>query len=304
MKKTNEKKYSNSLSTSEKRSYYVLMLPFLLFFFLFTILPVLTSVVLSFFTYDMISLPRFAGFDNYVRMVVGDEVFSKSIVNTLKFSVIIGPLSFMLSFLLAWFINEFSPFFRRILAFLYYVPSLIGNAYFIWQVAFSSDSYGYANSLLLSAGIITEPISWFSNTAYNMTIIIIIQLWLGMGVGFLANIAGFQNVNPELYEAGALDGIKSRWHELWYITLPGMKSMLLFSMVMQIQSTFSIGEGIKALAGYPSVNNSVDTLVSHLTDVGTVRYEMGYAAALSVILFSMMLIARYLIGKILNLIGK
>ena len=303
MKKTKEK-YVNSLSKTERRSYYVLMFPFLLFFFIFTILPVLASVVLSFFTYDMISLPRFAGLDNYVRMVVGDEVFSKSIVNTLKFSVIIGPLSFLMSFLLAWFINEFSPFFRRILAFLYYVPSLVGNAYFIWQVAFSSDSYGYANSLLISMGIITEPISWFSNTSYNMVIIMIIQLWLGMGVGFLANIAGFQNVNPELYEAGALDGIKSRWHELWYITLPGMKSMLLFSMVMQIQSTFSIGEGIKALAGYPSVNNSVDTLVSHLTDVGTVRYEMGYAAALSVILFSMMMIARFIIGKILNLLGK
>lgn len=303
MLKHKEKKTA-SLSSSESRAYYVLMFPFLLFFGLFTVLPVLVSVVLSLFSYDMISLPRFSGLDNYVRMIIGDEVFLKSVVNTLKFSVIVGPMSFLLAFLLAWFINEFSPFFRKLLAFLYYVPSLVGNAYFIWQVAFSGDSYGYANSLLVSLGLIAEPINWFSNTSYNMLIIIVIQLWMGMGVGFLANIAGFQNVNPELYEAGALDGIKSRWHELWYITLPGMKEMLLFSMVMQIQSTFSIGDGIKTLAGYPSVNNSVDTLVSHLTDVGTVRYEMGYAAALSVFLFTMMMIARFLAGKILNLLGK
>lgn len=304
MLRKKDKKVSTSLSSSESRAYYVLMLPFLLFFVLFTVLPVMASVGLSMFSYDMISIPRFSGLDNYVRMIIGDEVFLKSVVNTLKFSVIIGPISFLLAFILAWFINEFSPFFRKLLAFLYYVPSLVGNAYFIWQVAFSGDSYGYVNSALISLGLIAEPITWFNNTSYNTIIIMIIQLWLGMGVGFLANIAGFQNVNPELYEAGALDGIKSRWHELWYITLPGMKDMLLFSMVMQIQSTFSIGEGIKLLAGYPSVNNSVDTLVSHLTDVGTVRYEMGYASALSVFLFAMMMIARFLAGKILNLLGK
>lgn len=304
MLKKNIKKTHASLSSSERGAYYVLMFPFLLFFCLFTVLPVIVSVVLSLFSYDMISLPRFTGLSNYVRMIVSDEVFLKSIVNTLKFAVVVGPVSFLLSFLLAWFINEFSPFFRRILAFLYYVPALVGNAYFIWQVGFSGDSYGYANSLLMSLGLIAEPINWFNNTSYNMIIIIVIQLWLGMGVGFLANIAGFQNVNPELYEAGAIDGIKSRWHELWYITLPDMKNMLLFSMVMQIQSTFSIGDGIKTLAGYPSVNNSVDTLVSHLTDVGTARYEMGYACALSVILFTMMMLARYLAGKVLNLLGK
>ena len=169
---------------------------------------------------------------------------------------------------------------------------------------FSSDSYGYANSFLISLGIITEPISWFKNEAYNFTILIIVQLWTSMGISFLADIAGLQNVNPELYEAGALDGIKNRWYELWYITLPSMKSILLFGAVMQIQATFSIGAVIKALAGYPSVNNSVDTVVSHLLDVGTVRYEMGYAAAISTVLFLMMLFARYLIGKILNLLGK
>ena len=278
--------------------------PFLILFFLFTVLPVISSLGLSFFSYDMISLPKFSGVANYLRMFNGDEVFPKAVVNTLKFAVVTGPLSYLLAYLLAWFINDFNPVVRTVLTFIFYAPAMIGNATFIWQTMFSSDSYGYANSFLISLGIITEPISWFKNEAYNFTILIIVQLWTSMGISFLADIAGLQNVNPELYEAGALDGIKNRWYELWYITLPSMKSILLFGAVMQIQATFSIGAVITALAGYPSVNNSVDTVVSHLLDVGTVRYEMGYAAAISTVLFLMMLFARYLIGKILNLLGK
>ena len=289
---------------SENAVHYIMISPFLILFFLFTVLPVISSLVLSFFSYDMISLPKFSGVANYLRMFNGDEVFPKAVVNTLKFAVVTGPLSYLLAYLLAWFINDFNPVVRTVLTFIFYAPAMIGNATFIWQTMFSSDSYGYANSFLISLGIITEPISWFKNEAYNFTILIIVQLWTSMGISFLADIAGLQNVNPELYEAGALDGIKNRWYELWYITLPSMKSILLFGAVMQIQATFSIGAVIKALAGYPSVNNSVDTVVSHLLDVGTVRYEMGYAAAISTVLFLMMLFARYLIGKILNLLGK
>ena len=289
---------------NENAVHYIMISPFLILFFLFTVLPVISSLVLSFFSYDMISLPKFSGVTNYLRMFNGDEVFPKAVVNTLKFAVVTGPLSYLLAYLLAWFINDFNPVVRTVLTFIFYAPAMIGNATFIWQTMFSSDSYGYANSFLISLGIITEPISWFKNEVYKFTILIIVQLWTSMGISFLADIAGLQNVNPELYEAGALDGIKNRWYELWYITLPSMKSILLFGAVMQIQATFSIGAVITALAGYPSVNNSVDTVVSHLLDVGTVRYEMGYAAAISTVLFLMMLFARYLIGKILNLLGK
>lgn len=281
-----------------------MLAPFLILFFLFTVLPVLSSLALSFFSYDMISLPKFNGLVNYLRMFNGDEVFPKAVVNTLKFAVVTGPLSYLLAYLLAWFINDFNPVIRTALTFIFYAPTMVGNTTFIWQVMFSSDRYGYANSFLISLGLISEPISWFKNETYNMVILIAVQLWTSMGISFLADIAGLQNVNSELYEAGALDGIKNRWYELWYITLPSMKSILLFGAVMQIQATFSIGAVITALAGYPSVNNSVDTVVSHLLDVGTVRFEMGYAAAISTVLFFMMLFARALIGKILDFLGK
>lgn len=283
---------------------WVMLTPFLVLFFIFTILPVLSSLVLSFFSYDMISIPKFTGIGNYSRMFLSDEVFSATVRNTLVFAVVTGPISYMLAFVLAWFINEFSPLVRSILSFLFYAPALVGNAFYIWQVAFSGDSYGYVNSLLLTVGLITEPINWFKDPAYNIIIISIVQLWMGMGVSFLANIAGLQNVDAELYEAGALDGIKSRWHELWYITLPSMKSILLFSAVMQIQSAFAISGIVQSLAGYPSVNNSVDTIVTYMTDLGTTRYEMGYASAVSVFLFVLMAFTRIIVGKLLNSTGK
>lgn len=290
--------------TSEDFSFYAIMAPFLIFFFLFNILPVLSSVTLSLFDYDMVSSPIFVGFENYSRMFSGDDVFMKVLGNTFRFSIVAGPVSFLLSFMLAWMINEFTKTLRVILTFIFYAPALVGNAYFIWQILFSGDSYGYLNNILMSFGFITEPINWFQNTSYNMTIIIIVQLWMSMGVSFLANIAGLQNVSEELYEAAAIDGVRSRWHELWYVTLPSMKSILLFSSVMQIQAVFSVSTVITTLAGYPSVNNSVDTLVSYISDIGTTRYEMGYASALSMFLFVMVLAFRFGIGALLNLVGK
>lgn len=281
-----------------------MLAPFFILFFLFTILPVLSSVVLSFFDFDAVSLPRFAGLDNYMRMFLEDDIFPKALSNTLVFAVITGPIGFFLSFMLAWMVNEFGPTVRTVLSFLFYAPALTGNVYFVWQILFSGDAYGYMNSLLISLGLITDPIQWLKNPQYVLTIIVIVQLWLSLGTTFLSNIAGLQNVNPELYEAGAIDGIKNRWHELWYITLPSMKSILMFGMVMQIQSAFSVSAVPMTLAGFPSVNYSAETIVTLLTDVGTARYEMGYAAAISVVLFILMSLTKELLAKFVNLAGR
>lgn len=294
----------NGRSNRESFLYYTMLLPFAVLFFLFTVLPIFSSIILSFTNFDMVSTPRFNGVENYARMLLDDKIFPITIKNTLFFAIITGPLGFALSFVLAWFINEFRPIIRTFLSFLFYAPALVGNAYFVWQVAFSSDSYGYINSILLSSGLITEPITWLKTEAYVMPIIIIVQLWQGMGVSFLANISGLQNVNSEMYEAGSIDGIRNRWQELWYITLPSMQHILLFSAVMQIASSFSVSAIAVQLAGYPSVGYAVDTIVSYLSDVGTVKYEMGYASALSVVLFLMMAFTRWIIGKLINAVGK
>ncbi len=294
-------KYGNN---ADIRTGMLMLAPFLILFFVFTILPILSSVVLSFTTYDMISAPKFNGIANYIKMFSADDMFPKVLRNTLVLAVITGPIGYILSFVLAWMINELNRGMRTLLSFLFYAPALSTNVYFIWQVLFSGDSYGYINSALLSLGFISEPIQWFKDPNYVTVIVIVVQLWMSMGISFLANISGLQNVNPEMYEAGCIDGIKNRWAELWYITMPSMKSILLFGAVMQIQSSFSIGAVVTALAGFPSVNYSVDTLVTMLMDVGTSRYEMGYAAALSVFLFAMMAVARIVIGKLLDAVGK
>ena len=271
---------------------------------MFTIIPIFASIGLSFTSYDMISNAKFIGIENYRRMIVEDTTFSVTVRNTLIFAIIAGPLGFLLSFVLAWFVNEFTPKVRAFLSFMFYAPSLVGNAYFIWKVAFSGDSYGYINSFLLSLGIITQPIVWLKTEAYLMTIVIIVQLWQSMGVSFLSNISGLQNVSRDMYEAGAIDGIRNRWQELRYITLPAMQPMLLFSAVMQIQSSFSASTIMIELAGYPSKGNAVDTIVSLMTDMATVRYELGYACAMSVVLFVMMVAARLLVGKLLKMFEK
>lgn len=298
------KKIKRRALLKEQLPSYIMLSPFFIFFIVFLVLPILSSIVFSFTNFDMINTPSFAGLGNYMRMFLDDDVFPVVFKNTMLFAIICGPAGFLLSFVLAWFINEFSPLVRTLLSFMFYAPALVGNAHFIWTVAFSSDSYGYINSALLSLGLITEPVTWLSTAEYIKPIIIAVQLWSSMGVSFLSNISGLQNVNQELYEAGSIDGIRSRWQELWYITLPTMKHMLLFSAVMQISSAFSISAIAIELAGFPSVSYAADTIVSHMQDLGTVRYELGYASSVSVVLFLMMVVFRLLIGKLLNMTGK
>ncbi|MBR7133752.1 MAG: sugar ABC transporter permease [Clostridia bacterium] len=283
---------------------FIMFAPFLIFFIVFTIAPIISSVLLSLTSYDLISSPKFIGIENYRRLIVNDTAFAVTVKNTLVFAVVAGPLGFLLSFVLAWAVNEFTPKVRAFMSLMFYAPSLVGNAYFIWQVAFSGDSYGYINSFLLSFGIITEPIVWLKNEAYLMPIIIIVQLWQSMGISFLGNISGLQNISRDLYEAGSIDGIRNRWQELRYITLPSMSHMLLFSAVMQIQSSFAVSTIAIALAGYPSKANAVDTIVSLMSDVATVRYEFGYASAIAVVLFIMMVATRLVVGKILQMTQK
>ena len=300
----NLKKIKRRAMFKEQLPSYIMLAPFFVFFVIFLVLPILSSIVFSFTNFDMINAPSFAGLGNYLRMFIDDDVFPVVFKNTMLFAIICGPAGFILSFVLAWFINEFSPLVRTLLSFMFYAPALVGNAHFIWTVAFSSDSYGYINSALLSLGLITEPVTWLSTAAYIKPIIIVVQLWSSMGVSFLSNISGLQNVNQELYEAGSIDGIRNRWQELWYITLPTMKHMLLFSAVMQISSAFSISAIAIELAGFPSVSYAADTIVSHMQDLGTVRYELGYASAVSVALFLMMILFRLIVGKLLNMTGK
>ncbi len=277
---------------------YLMLAPFLIFFFLFTVLPVASSMVLSLTRYDILNTPVFIGWDNYLRMFLEDDVFMIALKNTMMFAVITGPVSYLLCFVFAWFINDLPPIARAFFTVVFYAPTL-ANIYFIFQYLFSSDMYGLANSILMNLGLLDEPIAWLTNTDYMMTIVIIVQLWCSLGTGFLSFVAGLQNLDPSLAEAGAIDGVRNRFQELFYITLPQMGGMLMFGAVMQIASSFAVGGISSALLGNPSVDYAGHTLVLHIADFGHTRFELGYASAIAVFLFALMIVTKAVINKVL-----
>lgn len=283
---------------------YVMLFPYFLLFFFFTVLPVLASMVLSFTDFNMLEWPEFTGWTNYIRLLVNDDLFIVALKNTLLFAVITGPVSYLMCLLFAWIINEFSGKLRAFLTLIFYAPSICGNAYMIWQIILTGDRYGFLNGILLELDIINEAIIWMKTEKYVLPMLIVVQLWLSLGTGFLSFIAGLQTVDKTLYEAGVLDGVKNRWQELWYITLPAMKPQLMFGAVMQITQSFAIADISIQLAGNPSVNYAGATVVTHLLDYGTVRFEMGYASAIATILFLLMVGTNKLVQKLLRRVGE
>ena len=280
--------------------------PFLTAFFIFTVIPVVAAIVLSFTDFNLLQTPNFVGFDNYMTLFLNDDVFIIAVRNTMIMAFITGPVGYIACFIFAWFINELPNKIRAIMTLVFYAPSISGGVYFIWQYILSSDRYGVLNGVLLKLGIIDSPILWLSNTDYMLICCIIVQLWLSLGTSFLSFLAGFKTVDTNLYEAGAIDGVHNRFQEIWYLTLPQMKPQLLFGAVMQISKAFAIGAVPAALCGNPSVNYATHTIINHIDDYGGVRYELGYACAISTVLLMVMLIVNKVINKVLvdDLLGE
>jgi multiple sugar transport system permease protein len=239
-----------------------------------------------------------------MKLFLEDEVFIIALRNTMILAVVTGPVSYLMAFVFAWLINELSPKLRAFMTLVFYAPSISGNAFLMWLLIFSGDIHGFANAFLINYGFIDNPIQWLKDPEYIMLVIIIVQLWLSLGVSFLAFIAGLQSVDKTLYEAGAIDGVKNRWQELWFITLPSMKPQLMFGAVMQITTTLAIAEVSMQLVGFPSVQYAGHTIVTHLIDYGTVRYDLGYASAIATILFLIMITTNLIVRQILRKVGE
>ena len=267
---------------------YFLLSFWLILFLVFTVIPIAISVVMSFTDFDMVRLPRFVGLQNYTTLFLDDDIFIKSLGNTLFYALVTGPAGYLLSFLVAWLLSETSRGVRAVLMLIFYAPTLAGNVYMVWTYIFSGDSYGMLNSLLLRLGLIADPIQWLNDPAYNSIVVIVVILWMSMGAGFLSFVAGFQQLNVSLFEAGAIDGVRNRWQELWHITLPQMVPQLLIGAVLSISSAFAVGYQNALLTGNPSTDYSTHTVLLHMTDSGYTRFEMGYACAVAVVLFVLM----------------
>lgn len=282
---------------------YLMVAPYMLIFTLFTIVPVLLSIVISFTDFNLLQLPNFVFFDNYIRLFLDDDIFIIACQNTLVFAVIVGPCSYLMSLLVAWFINELPPKIRAVVTLIFYAPSISGQVYLIWGTLFSADSYGWVNGILMDFGIITSPIAWFQNADYIMPLCIVVALWTSLGTSFLSFIAGLQGIDRSMYEAGAVDGVRNRWQELWYITLPSMKPQLMFGAIMAITSAFGFGGVVTALCGFPSVDYAAHTIMHHLDDYGGQRFEVGYSSAIAVVLFAIMIGSNMLVKKMLSKVG-
>ncbi len=285
------------------RAYYLFLLPYALIFTTFIVIPVIVSIGLSFTSFNMIQSPRFIFIDNYYQLFMVDDLFLTAVKNTIVFSAITGPVGYLMCLGFAWLINEMPPKIRAVMTLLFYAPAISGNSYVIFTFLFSADEYGFLNSRLLDWGFINEAIPWLKNEATIPACVIVVILWMSLGTGFLSLIAGLQSVDRELYEAGAIDGIKNRWQELWFITLPSMKEHLMFAAVMSITGSFGMGAMITQLVGFPSPNYAAHTIVHHLEDYGNLRFEMGYASAIATLLFLLMVGANQLVQKFLRKVG-
>lgn len=295
IKSTSISKRFQSFIAKEKKQFkhddkaaYVFAAPYIILFLAFIAIPVGLAVVLSFTTFDMVTFPRFNGFSNYVYLLTSDEVFMKYILpNTIRFALIVGPGGYILSFVMAWALAQLPHRLRTVLAIILYSPSLTAGVTMtvVWRVFFAGDESGYLNFLLLELGMIVEPIAFLQSPNYLFTIMIIVALWGSMGVGFLAMLAGILNVSTELYEAAYIDGLNSRFQEVMYITIPAMRPQMLFGAVMAIVGTFSAGAlGVSLSGSNPTPNYAGSLIVNHIEDYGFIRYDMGYAAALSLVL--------------------
>ncbi len=279
---------------------YLFMLPFLLLFAVFVVIPVIVSIITSFTNNNMIQESRFVSFTNYRLLLTDDDVFIVALGNTLTFALITGPIGYIMSFIAAWVINTLK--FKNGFALAFYAPSITSGVAMsvVWLVFFSNDRYGYINNFLLQLGLIDTPILWTLDSDYIMTVIIIISIWMSMGTGFLVFLAGLQGINHTYYEAAHIDGVNSRFQELWYITLPMVKPQLLFGAVNSIVSSFGVFDIAVSVAGLPSPNYAGHTIVAHMYDYAFIRFQMGYASAVAVVLFLITFILGRVVMRLLS----
>lgn len=298
------KKLQKNEKFKEEVSSYLFLSPYLIMFGLFIVLPVIMAVGLSLTDFNAVETPNFIGVKNYITLLTQDSVFMQYVLpNTIKFALIAGPVGYGLSFMLAWLLAQIPKKPRTLLALILYSPSMTAGVAMsvVWTILFSGDQSGYLNGLLIKLGIIADPIQWLQSPEYLMGIMIIVTLWSSMGVGFLAMLAGVLNIDSQMYEAGYIDGISNRFQEIIYITIPSMKPQMLFGAVMSVVGTFQAGAiGVQLSGSNPTPQYAGQLIVNHIEDFGFIRYEMGYAAALSVILLLLIWLSSKVVWKLLG----
>lgn len=276
----------------KNRLSYLFIAPFYLLFVIFIMIPVISGIFLSFTDFNTIEFPRWVGWRNYQNLLSQDTVFLQHVLpNTFKFALFVGPLGYVCAFLLAAVIAQLPRLPRTSFALAMYAPSLTGGIAMvvIWQVMFTGDRTGYINSFLLKWGIIHQPIFFVLDEKWLLPVMIIVAIWASMGIGFLAILAGILNVDKQLYEAARIDGTSNKLQELWYITIPSMKPQMLFAAIMSIVHTLKTGGiGAQLSGSNPTPNYAGQLMMNHIDDYAFIRFELGYASTVAVVLLLMM----------------
>ena len=287
----------------EHKTCYFFLAPYAIIFTIFFIAPVIVSIYYGFTYFNVLQPPKFIFLRNYINLILADDIFLTAIKNTFLIAAITGPVGYIMAFIFAWLIHELPRGIRAIAVLVFYAPTISGQVYLIWSFIFSGDAYGYANAYLVEWGIMDNPVLWLTDPRYMMAIVIVVQLWLSLGAAFLSFIAGLNTIPADQYEAGYVDGVRNRWQELWYITLPNMKSMLMFGAVMAFTQSFNTADVTMNLCGFPSTDYAARTIVTHLIDYGSYRFEMGYASAIATVLFLVMYLCNKFIQRALSRLG-
>lgn len=279
-KQSKQKKMS--LKTKNTILGYTFLLPNIIGFTIFTLIPILVALVLSFTSWDGFGEINFIGIENFVRLF-SDDIFKTSMWNTLIFTAGSVPITLLLALGVAMLMNKGLKGIRifRAAFFLPYVTAALAIAV-VWQLLYH-PTMGPINQVLMGLGIENPP-KWLSSTKMAMLSVIIMYVWKMIGYYMVIFLAGLQGVPKQLYEAAEIDGANG-WRKFINITIPMLSPVIFFTTIMGIINSFKVFTEVYALTG-GGPGYSTNVMVYNIYVESFQKYNLGYASAMSYVLFA------------------
>jgi multiple sugar transport system permease protein len=266
---------------------YGFVLPAFLALFVFLVVPILAAFVLVFMDYDVLSPPEWIGLDNVTRLF-SDQRMLQTYWNTLRFVFFAMLFNNVLGLLLAMAVNRaMHPVFKYVFRTALFFPVLTTAASLalVWNFLLTQDR-GVVNYLLQQVGL--EPIPWLSSSTWAMVSVVMFDVWRACGYLMVIYLAGLQGIPDVLYEAAQIDGA-NQWQSMRYITLPLITPTAFFAVIISLIGASQVFDNVWVLTG-GGPGDATRLIVLYIYEVGFKRYEMGYAAALSLTLFLVLIV--------------
>jgi ABC-type sugar transport system permease subunit len=269
-----------------------MLLPSIVLFVLVRLIPLVSTFVISFFRWSVIERPIFNGFENFTKLM-NDKVFWVALINTIEYAVYVVPISIVLGLLLALLLNKKirGMSFFRIVYFFPYVTSLVFVG-LIWKYLF--DERGLINTIMQLFGI--PSVSWLNSPDIVLFSIAIVGIWTVIPFNMIVLLASIQSIPNEYKESAIIDGANS-WQVVWKILVPLLNPTIFFISFVGITRTFQVFDLTYVMTQGGPINSSL-TLVHYMYNYGFKYLEMGYASAVSVVLFILIFISTLLQKKV------